>query len=86
MGSSTREVRWLLARDLASGAPGLETIKMQSDKHPDDFLYKKDRCRDRLNSATPKEGPSDSRYKAIILQCLQPECDLIRQTHFERED
>ena len=36
----------------------LETVKMRSDEDPDDFLYKKDRCRDRLNSVTPKEGPS----------------------------
>ena len=59
---------------------------MQSDEDPDGFLYKKDRCRDRLNSVTPKEGPSDSRYEDIILQCLPPEYDRIHQTHFERED
>ena len=51
-----------------------------------DFLYKKDRCRDRLNSVTPKEGPSDRRYEDIILQRLPPEYDRIRQTHCERED
>ena len=59
---------------------------MRSDEDPDDFLYKKDRCRDRLNSVTPKEGPSDRRYKDIILQCLSPEYDRIRQTHIERGD
>ena len=64
----------------------LETVKMRSDEEPDDFLYKKDRCRDRLNSVTPKEGPSDRRYEDIILQCLPPEYDRVRQTHFERED
>ena len=58
---------------------------MRSDENPDDFLYKKDRCCDRLNSVTPKEGPSDRRYEDIILQCLPPEHDRIRQTHFERE-
>ena len=52
----------------------------------DDFLYRKDRCRDRLNSVTPKEGPSDRRYENIILQCLPPEYDRIRQMHFEREN
>ena len=31
---------------------------MRSDKNPDDFLYKKDRCRDHLNSVIPKEDPS----------------------------
>ena len=64
----------------------LKTVKMRSDEDPDDFLYKKDRCRNRLNSVTPKEGPSDRRYEDTILQCLPPECDRIRQTHFERED
>ena len=64
----------------------LETMKMRSDKNPYDFLYKKDRCRDRLNSVTPKEGPSDRRYEDIILQCLPPKYDRIRQAHFERED
>ena len=64
----------------------LETVKVRSDEDPDDFLYKKDRCRDRLISVTPKEGPSDRRYKDIILQYLPPEHDRIRQTHFERGD
>ena len=64
----------------------LETVKMRSDEDPDDFLSKKDRCRDRLSSVTPKEGPSDRRYEDIILQCLPPEYDRIRQTHFEREN
>ena len=64
----------------------LETVEIRSDKDPDNFLYKKGRCRDRLNSITPKEGPSDRRYEDIILQCLPPEYDRIRQTHFEGED
>ena len=61
----------------------LETVKMRSDEDPDDFLYKKDRYRDRLNSVTSKEGPSDRQYEDIILQCLPPEYDRIRQMHFE---
>ena len=64
----------------------LETVKMRSGEDPDNFLYKKDRCRDRLKSVTPKEGPSGRRYEDMILQCLPPEYDRIRQTHFERED
>ena len=64
----------------------METVKMRSDEDPDDFLYKKDRCRDRLNSITPKEGPSDRRYQYTILQCLPPEYDRTSQAHFERED
>ena len=63
----------------------METVKMRSDEDPDDFLYKKDRCRDRLNSFTPKEDPSDHQYGDIILQCLPPKCDRIHRTHFERE-
>ena len=34
----------------------LETVRMRSDEDPDDFLYKKDRCRDRLNSVTPRRA------------------------------
>ena len=64
----------------------VETVKMRSDEDPDNFLYKKKRCRDRLNSVTPKEGPSDRRYEDIILQCLPPEYDKIRQTHFEKKN
>ena len=52
---------------------------MRSDEDPDNFLYKKDWCRDRLNSVTPKDGPSDRRYEDIILQCLPPEYDRTRQ-------
>ena len=64
----------------------LKTVKMRSDEDLDDFLYKKDWCRDRLNTVTPKEGPSERWYEDIILQCLPPEYDRIRQTNFERED
>ena len=64
----------------------LETVKMRLDEDPDDFIYKKDRCRDRLNSFTPKEATSDRRYEDIIFQCLPPDYDRIRQTHFERDD
>ena len=45
---------------------------MRSDEDLDDFLYKKDRCRDRLNSATPKEVPSDRQYEGTNLQCFPP--------------
>ena len=54
---------------------------MRSDKDPDNFLYKKDRYRDLLNSVTSKEGPSDRQYEGIILQCFLPKYDRIRQTH-----
>ena len=41
----------------------METVKMRSDEDPDEFLYKKDRCHDHLNSVTPKESPSDRRVR-----------------------
>ena len=44
-----------------------QTVKIRSDEDPDDFLYIKDRCRDRLNSVTPTEGPSDRRHEDINL-------------------
>ena len=56
---------------------------MRSDEDPDNFLYKKDRCRDLLNSVTPKEGPSDRHYEGIILQCFPPKYDRIRQTRLK---
>ena len=75
------------SREALRAAHGeLETVKMRSDEDSDDFLYKKDRCHNRRNSVTPKEGLSDRRYEDIILQCLLPEYDKIRQTHFERGD
>ena len=86
MGNSTLKVRRLLAQALRAAHRKLETVKMRSDKDPEKFLYKKYRCRDRLNSVTPKEGPSDRRCEDIILQYLPPEYDRIRQRHFERED
>ena len=55
----------------------METVEMQSNEDPNVFLCKKDRCRDRLNSATRKEGPSDRQYEDIILQCLPPKYDII---------
>ncbi|CAM9247480.1 unnamed protein product [Ascophyllum nodosum] len=44
----------------------IKTVKMRSDKDPDDCFYKKDWCRDRLHSVTPKEGRSDRQYEDII--------------------
>ena len=71
---------------LRAAHPRMETAKMRSDEDLDDFLYKKELCRDRLNSVTPEEGPSDRQYEDIILQCLPPEYDRIRQIHFKKED
>ena len=51
---------------------------MRSNEDPDDFFYKRGRCRDRLNSVTPKEGPLDRPYKDIILKCLTLQYDRTR--------
>ena len=59
---------------------------MRSNKDPDHFFEKKDRCRDRLNSVTPMKGPSDRQDEDTILQCLLREYHRIRQTYVERED
>ena len=48
----------------------MEMVKMRLDEDTDDFLYKKDQCRGRLNIVSPKEIPSDRQYEDIILQCL----------------
>ena len=45
---------------------------MRSDEDLDDFLYKKDRYRDRLNFVTLKQGPSGRQYENISLICLPP--------------
>ena len=50
----------------------MERVKIRSDEDPDNFLYKKDRCRDRLNSANPKGGPLDRQHENITLVCLPP--------------
>ena len=63
----------------------MEAVKTRSDEDPDYFVYEKDRCRDRLNSVFPKEGPSNHQYEDITLQCLLPDYERIRQTHFEKE-
>ena len=86
MGSSTREIRRLLARGLASGTPRNNTVIRRSDEDVDDLRYKNDRCRDRLNSVTLKEGHNDRQYEDIILQCLPLEYGRIRQTHLERKN
>ena len=75
------------SREALQAAPReMETFKTRSNEDPDDFLYKKDRCHDRLNPVTLKEGLSNRQYEDIILHCLPPKYDRIRQTHFERED
>ena len=71
---------------LRAGHQEMKTVKMKSDEDLDEFFYKKDRCRDRLNFVTPKEGPSDRQYEDIILQWLPPEYGRICQIHIERDD
>ena len=43
----------------------METVKMRLDKDPDNFLYKKNRSRDRLNYVTPLENKSTSEARSI---------------------
>ena len=38
----------------------IETVKMRSNEDPDEFLYKRDRCRNHLNSLILKKGSSDN--------------------------
>ena len=64
----------------------METVKMQSDENPDNFISKKNWCRDRLNAVDPKEGPSNRQYEDTIFHRLPPVNDRIRQIHFDRED
>ena len=64
----------------------METVKMRLDDDPDDSLYRKDQCRDHLICVTSKEGPLDLQYEDIIIQYLQPEYDIVCQTHFEGKD
>ena len=86
MGSLCEKFDSCLRKALRAAHREIQAVKMRPDEDPDDFLYKKDRCRDRLNSVTSKKSPSDRQYEDLILQCLPPEHDRIRQTHFERED
>ena len=64
----------------------MKTVKAWSNEDPDDFLHKRDMCRNRLNSVTLKEGPSDHQYEDVIRQCLPPGYDIIRQIYSEREN
>ena len=63
----------------------METMQTWSDNDPDNFLNKKDRCRDHPNSVTPEENLSDRQYEDIILQCLdQSTTEFARPTFRER--
>ena len=60
--------------------------KMTLRQHPDEFLYIMDSCRDRLNTSTPLEGPTDWQCEDILLQALSPDYESIRRAHLERRD
>ena len=62
------------------------SMRMHPGEDPDEDLYHKDSCRDRLNACDPPEGPKDRHYEDVILQTLPSESDRIRQTHLERRD
>ena len=60
--------------------------KMTPGQDPDEFLYIMDSRRDRLNTSTPPEGPTDRQYEGILLQALSPDYESIRRAHLERGD
>ena len=60
--------------------------KMTPGQDPDEFLYIMDSRRDRLNTSTPPEGPTDRQYEDILLQALSPDYESIRRAHLERRD
>ena len=51
--------------------------KMTPGQDPDEFLYIMDSRRDRLNTSTPPEGPTDRQYEDILLQALSPDYESI---------
>ena len=61
MGSTHGQHAWAALREkrgaLRAAHRGIETMKVRSDEDPDDYFYKKDRCRDRRNFIIPKNGP-----------------------------
>ena len=63
-----------------------ETAKIRLDEDPDDFLYRKGPCHDRLDSVTSKESLTNHQCKDIILQCFSPEYGKSRQIQFKSED
>ena len=60
--------------------------KMTPGQDPDEFLYIMDSRRDRLNTSTRPEGPTDRQYEDILLQALSPDYESIRRAHLERRD
>ena len=60
--------------------------KMTPGQDPDEFLYIMDSRRDRLNTSTPPEGPTDRQYEDILLQALSPDYESIRRAHLKRRD
>ena len=62
----------------------MTSMRMRPGQHPDEYLYHKDSCQDRLNACNPPEGPTDRQYEDIILHALPSEYDRIRRTHLER--
>ena len=64
----------------------MTSTRMHPDQDPDDYSYRMDSCRDRLNACDRPEGPTDRQYEDIILQALSLEYDRIRQTHLQRRD
>ena len=64
----------------------MTTTRMRPGQDPNDYLYRIDSYRDRLNACDPLEDLTYRQYEDTILQVLPSEYDGIRQTHLERRD
>ena len=70
----------------ACGASQMDLTKMTPGPDRDEFLYKIDSYRDRLNTSTPLEGSTDWQYENLVLQDLSPGYESIRRAHLERRN
>ena len=60
--------------------------KMIPDQDPDEFLYTIKSCRDRFNTSSPPEGPTDRQFENILQQALSPDYETVRIAYLERWD
>ena len=60
--------------------------KMTPGQSPNEFLYITDSGRDRFNTSTPPEGPTDWYCEKILLQAVSPDYKRVRRAHLESWD
>ena len=58
--------------------------KITPGQDPDELFYVMVRCRDRLNTSTPPEGPTERQYENMLLEALLPDYESIRRAHLQR--